>query len=115
MAVEPWWRWRWDTRQVADVSMPLRSIVRWRRGWLTVYRFETDSGVQWWLYGPFHLALGFAYEKSFSETSAINLELYECVECSRKSGAPTLCERCLRARNIAGSSWKGPLPRHMQN
>src|SRR5208282_2295306 len=32
-------------------------------------------------------------------------ELYECVDCSQKPGAPTLCARCLSARAAAGNAW----------
>lgn len=61
---EPWWTWHWDTHRAEDVELPYLSIVRWRRGsFLTVYRFENASGVFWWFYGPFNLAIGFAYEK----------------------------------------------------
>ena len=34
-------------------------------------------------------------------------DLYECEECSRKSGSPRLCSRCLEARDKAGNAWRG--------
>ncbi len=62
---EPWWTWHWDKSHAENIEIPYESITRWRRGsLLTVYRFVTASGVQLWFYGPFNLALGFAYERS---------------------------------------------------
>lgn len=61
---EPWWTWRWDRLDVADV--PVRyAVTRWRRGaFLTVYRMRTATNEQWWFYGPFNLAFGFSFPRS---------------------------------------------------
>jgi hypothetical protein len=42
-------------------------------------------------------------------TEPINPELYECAECSAKPGRPTLCRRCVIARDAAGDDWMGSL------
>jgi hypothetical protein len=57
---EPWWTWHWDKKHVDNATITL-DITRWRRGsLLTIYRFKTEhGGVEWWLYGPFNLAIGF--------------------------------------------------------
>jgi hypothetical protein len=61
---EPWWIWHWDYREMGQFDMPYMSMRRWRRGsLLTIYRWESASSVKWWFYGPFNLAIGFAYEK----------------------------------------------------
>ncbi len=58
---EPWWTWHWDTKELKDIQLPMKTIKRWRRGsLLTVYRFETEQGdIEYWFYGPFNLAIGF--------------------------------------------------------
>jgi hypothetical protein len=60
---EPWWVWRWDKTMAENMPVPYASVTRWRRGSvLTVYRYVTKTGgVQWWFYGPFNFALGFAH------------------------------------------------------
>lgn len=62
MSAEPWWTWRWDRDEVADVSLEFTRITRWRRGsLLTIYRHENQEGtVAWWFYLPFNYAIGFA-------------------------------------------------------
>jgi hypothetical protein len=35
-------------------------------------------------------------------------DLYECEKCSSLPGTPTLCMKCLAARNKAGPHWVGP-------
>jgi hypothetical protein len=59
---EPWWTWHWDKAEAYNADIPLAKLTRWRRGsFLTLYRHETiDGSVQWWFYGPFNLAIGFA-------------------------------------------------------
>lgn len=60
-----WWTWRWDTTRAENVMVPHIRITRWRRGsFLTVYKMETTSQVQWWLYGPFNLAIAFAFPRA---------------------------------------------------
>jgi hypothetical protein len=62
--VERWYTWHWDYCEERDTSMPLVRIQRWRRGsLLTVYLFEGECDMQWWFYGPWHLAIGFGYPK----------------------------------------------------
>lgn len=60
-----WWDWHWDTATIGECEVPYLSLKRWRRGsLLTVYRWESRTGVKWWFYGPFNLAIGFAYERA---------------------------------------------------
>ncbi len=56
---EPWWAWHWDREDAAEIMIPVEKVVRWRRGWLTVYRIEMEKQVQWWFYGPFNLCIAF--------------------------------------------------------
>ena len=61
---EPWWIWHWDRVEAHPTALIYSRIVRWRRGsLLTVYRYETQYEIQWWLYGPFNLAVGFSIPK----------------------------------------------------
>jgi hypothetical protein len=48
---------------------------------------------------------------SVESVIAPGLDVYECVACSSRPGATTLCADCLRRREAAGSAWKGPRPR----
>jgi hypothetical protein len=42
-----------------------------------------------------------------SPSPASRPDLYECASCMAKSGSPALCDRCLKARDIAGKNWLG--------
>lgn len=42
-------------------------------------------------------------------------ELYECAECSAKSGAPMLCAECFGRRAAAGAAWRGKRPKTPAN
>jgi hypothetical protein len=63
-ARDPWWTWRWDRADAENCTLPFERITRWRRGsLLTVYRHESPHHTEWWLYGPFNLAVGFSIPK----------------------------------------------------
>jgi len=65
---EPWWTWNWDTKVVQDATVRYVCITRWRRGsFLTVYRKETKGDVNWWIYLPFNIGLGFSYPVEVDE------------------------------------------------
>lgn len=65
---EKWWTWEWD-RSSAKGNLFLRyqELVRWRRGWVTLYKFvsQHDDGVQteWRLYLPFNFSVSMQFFK----------------------------------------------------
>lgn len=54
-----WWSWNWDHVKTRELSVPYLSITRWRRGWVTLYRLESATSVEWRLYFPFNISIGF--------------------------------------------------------
>jgi hypothetical protein len=59
---EPWWYWRWDRDEVSKVKVSYEKITRWRRGWVTLYKFEADKEIEWKLYLPFNISIGIGNE-----------------------------------------------------
>lgn len=53
-----WWTWHWDNISMDDTPIPYRSITRWRRGWITLYKMDNDHSVEWRLYFPFNISIG---------------------------------------------------------
>jgi hypothetical protein len=68
---EPWWKWEWDTQSWSldhhDTAYRCDRFTRWRRGWVTLYKFESDYPdsvcVEWRLYLPFNLSVGIEYDR----------------------------------------------------
>lgn len=58
MSHRPWWTWEWDARRLENPRVPYVSIDRWRRGWVTLYRFQGIDHVEWRLYLPFNVSVG---------------------------------------------------------
>lgn len=58
MRAERWWTWYWDRRTYHDVEVNYTSITRWRRGWVSLYRFVGYGVVEWRLYLPFNISVG---------------------------------------------------------
>lgn len=50
-------------------------------------------------------------EKREAEPAPEGPDVYECDACSAQAGTPTLCDRCLAARRLAGENWKGLRPK----
>lgn len=64
-----WWKWEWDsTEKGASTTITFDYLKRWRRGWVTLYKFETaftDSVcVEWRLFLPFNVNVGIEYDRS---------------------------------------------------
>lgn len=56
---EKWWHWHWDRLSRNHTSsIPYQNIVRWRRGWITLYKFVGDHATEWRLYFPFNICIG---------------------------------------------------------
>ena len=56
-----WWKWDWDRMSAFGPRVTVRyhGITRWRRGWVTLYKFVAlDGSVEWRLYLPFNVSLG---------------------------------------------------------
>lgn len=66
---EKWWTWNWDhTQAVGDLVVKYSSLDRWRRGWVTLYKFVSsfsDGHVQteWRLYLPFNVSVSVQFNK----------------------------------------------------
>jgi len=57
-----WWTWEWDRVGVeGDLVLTYTQIIRWRRGWVTLYKFvfehEEDVQTEWRLYLPFNVSV----------------------------------------------------------
>lgn len=66
----PWWKWEWDTfERKSGAVVQYTTVKRWRRGWVTLYRFETcypnSTCVEWRLFLPFNLNVGIEYDRSY--------------------------------------------------
>ncbi len=57
---EPWYAWNWDySNHQGDLKFSYSRIVRWRRGWVTLYKLiDTEGHVAWRLYLPFNICVG---------------------------------------------------------
>lgn len=71
MKAEKWWTWKWDhTQAVGDLVIRYSTIDRWRRGWVTLYKFVFvhEDGVQteWRLYLPFNASVSVQFNKEKS-------------------------------------------------
>jgi hypothetical protein len=68
-SAEKWWTWRWDhTQAVGDLVVKYSALDRWRRGWVTLYKFVStfnDGHVQteWRLYLPFNVSVSVQFNK----------------------------------------------------
>ncbi len=65
---EKWWTWNWDVAEaVGDLVVKYNALTRWRRGWVTLYKFVTvhEDGVltEWRLFLPFNVSLSVQYNK----------------------------------------------------
>jgi len=67
---EPWWKWDWDVTEAQGQLEKYHGLVkRWRRGWVTLYKFVSRLGndgtetVEWRLYFPFNVSVGFEYDR----------------------------------------------------
>ena len=59
MSHDPWWKWDWDSHEAHNFDLSYVSLKRWRRGWITLYRFEGQGhDVEWRLYLPFNISIG---------------------------------------------------------
>ena len=57
-----WWKWEWD-RAEGSGTIQYDSVIRWRRGWVTLYRFESRLSTSWELYLPFNFFVGKTFNK----------------------------------------------------
>ncbi len=57
---EHWTTWHWDRVETPyPIAIPYASIIRWRRGWITLYKHTaTDHSVEWRLHLPFNISIG---------------------------------------------------------
>lgn len=64
---EEWWHWNWDRMEATNVRMPFSLIVRWRRGWVTLYkmvqRLPGMTTTEWKLWLPFNIWIGIQLTK----------------------------------------------------
>lgn len=63
-----WWKWEWDSHEVKrPSSITIDHVKRWRRGWVTLYKFVTYYGdeetVEWRLFLPFNFNIGVEYDR----------------------------------------------------
>lgn len=66
-----WWKWEWDTTEVGEsMSVTFDYLVRFRRGWVTLYKFVTYRGdeetVEWRLFLPFNVNVGIEYDRKLT-------------------------------------------------
>ena len=63
-----WWKWEWDDGFMhGGGRVTFDSITRFRRGWVTIYKFVTYYGdeetIEWRLYLPFNISVGIEYDR----------------------------------------------------
>ena len=62
-----WWKWEWDSHEMGGGLITIDYLKRWRRGWITLYKVVTFIGdeetIEWRLYLPFNLYVGFEYDR----------------------------------------------------
>lgn len=68
MSEDKWWRWRWDrTSASGNLAVKYNALTRWRRGWLTLYKFVTNHEghvqTEWRLYFPFNISVSVQFNK----------------------------------------------------
>ena len=59
--MDSWHTWRWDRRELHYKAINYKKIIRWRRGWITLYKLESlddDPIIEWRLYLPFNISVG---------------------------------------------------------
>jgi hypothetical protein len=63
MAEERWWAWYWDHHTTAgavdSVTLEYKQLDRWRRGWVTLYRYRSKLSTVWDLYLPGNFKVGY--------------------------------------------------------
>jgi hypothetical protein len=57
-----WWAWEWNTHSHGKGSISFDYLVRWRRGWFSLYKIVTEYDhevvTEWRLYLPFNINVG---------------------------------------------------------
>lgn len=62
-----WYVWEWDSHEMGSGDVTFDYVKRWRRGWVTLYKFvtdyERDEQVEWRLFLPFNFNVGIEYSR----------------------------------------------------
>lgn len=59
---DSWWTWRWDQTDAVNIDLKYLQVIRWRRGWITIYKFVASHSIEWRVYFPFNLNVGISYD-----------------------------------------------------